>query len=107
MKEFALVSNTNSDIGFGLRIKDDEMYEEAKRLAQIGYAAWSDATDPDYFVEKYGEKYFTKGDVESFYWMGYQEPTDMILDRYGIEHEFVECFDKESKSIIQDDVIWY
>lgn len=108
MKEFALVSQNNPDIGFGLRIKDDSQIEEAKRLAKIGYAAWSLATDPKYFEEEYGTEYFTAADVESFYGLGYQEPAEMLLDKAGIEYEFTECFNPDDEDeIIQDDVVWY
>lgn len=107
-KEFALVSRNNLDIGFGLRIMDDKRIDEAKHLALIGYAAWSLATDPEYFEEEYGSEYFTKEDVESFYGFGYQEPIEILLERFGIEHEFIDCFDADDEDIIiQHEVIWY
>lgn len=106
MKEFAIISQMNTDIGFGLRIKDDSRYDEAKKLAEIGFDAWNYATDPEEFEKRYGREYFTADDVAWFYNIPYTEPTEMLLDRFGIECEFVDCFDDENE-IIQDDVIWY
>lgn len=106
MNEFAVVSDTNPDIGFGLRIKDGSKIPLAKQLAKIGYAAWTRATDSEHWEDDYGTEYFTEDAVEGFYNAGYQEPADILLDKFGIEHEFVTCFDEDGE-VIQDDVIWY
>ena len=85
------VQSCDGDMSFEVLVKNDNQMDVAIRAVKEGWNAWLAATTP----EEWNGEYFTKEEVESFYELGFTEPTQIILDRLQISYEFVSCYDDE------------
>ena len=94
--------DTENDCSFAVKIANDAAKDKAEEYMQEGLRAWFCATDP----ESYDKDYFTKEEVEGFYWCGYAEPTSELLDKNGIEHEVIDIERDENGKVTNADVVF-
>ena len=88
-----------NDCDFGVKVAEGTNVEMLKMLIKGGVEAWYAAADTP--VEE--TDFFTAEEVEGFYYLGYAEPTSMLLTRCGIEHEIVDLeFDSEGNAICDE-----
>lgn len=96
-----IIDVAGNDLDFCL-VVDEKDAELAKKCGEMGMLAWYCATHPEDWEDN---EYFTKEDVESFYDLGYCEPTEILLKRYGIPYTIVNPEYNEKDEMIADDYV--
>lgn len=100
----ALIDCQN-DCSFGVIIKDESKKDITLKLMRRGLGIWYAAAHDEDEIE--ADEYFTKEDIMAFYESGYAEPTDELLDYYGIDHEIVGLEEDADGYVICDEGIYY
>ena len=85
----ALVDNYN-DCSFAVKFDDKTVLEKVKKYMREGLEAWYCAAHEPI---DYDGDLFTEAEIESFYDLGYAEPTSMLLDKDNIKHEIMDYKD--------------
>ena len=89
LKTIVVQSEMNPEIGFAAIITSE--MEKAEELIRAGFEAWVGNNE-------YRKKYFPNRDEAWFDCVGYQEPSEELLEDAGITGvTFEECFDEEGE----------
>ena len=90
-----------NDCDFTIVISDDSQRDKAIECIEKGISAWYSAIYPN----EYEGDAFTKDEVKDFYWLGYAEPAEILLQREGIEFESVESEYDDAGNLIADVIV--
>lgn len=109
MKTLVISSFENPDMGCAFKFEDD-VYEEAKRIVEIGWNAWWASEHEDWdTVETIGNLVVDQEYVNSLWNCGYSEGITELLDAANIAYEEVDCHDEEGNfdsDLIQEYTDW-
>ena len=98
----------DNECNFGIKFDDVSLKDKIKEYMEEGLAAWYAAAYCAENDEEYENDYFTKEEIESFYWAGYAEPTEKLLEKNNIPFESVDLeYNDDDEVINVDEVIWY
>ena len=92
----------SNDCDFAVQFDNADDAEKVKSCMRKGLNAWYCAAHPD----SYEGTDFTKEEIEGFYWEGYAEPTQILLDRNGIASKVVDIEVDENYEVTADEVIY-
>lgn len=92
-----------NDLNFSLRI-DPKDLKETVDCVDKGMLAWYCATHPEDWED---DDDFSREDIESFYDLGYCEPTEMLLNKRGIQYELLDIEIDDDGEAVADKVYWF
>ena len=96
--------DVQNDCSFAIKFTNEAAKEKVEEYMREGLDAWYCAA---HVPVDYNGKYWSKEDVEGFYWLGYAEPTCELLDRDGIEHEVIDIEYDEDENVVGADEVFY
>lgn len=99
----ALLDQQN-ECNFSIRFDDESKKEMVKEFMRAGLSAWYEAAHDD--IEE--NRYFTADEIAGFYDAGYGEPTLVLLKRYHVKADLIDCeYDEDDCVVNADEVIFY
>jgi uncharacterized membrane protein len=75
----------------------------AMKCGVKGLDAWYCASHPEDWDDD--DECFSREDVDSFYDLGYAEPAEILLKKYGVEYTLLDPEYDENDEVICDDYI--
>lgn len=90
-----IIYRDNNECDFGFNILRKRDIEKAKELILEGINAWYEATE----VEPESTENFTGEEIKDFYYLGYEEPTMYLLEKYKIKYREIEIEKINEKDI--------
>lgn len=94
-----LAITDSNDCDFAIRFPDVSLKDMVRGCMLIGLEAWYAAAHP----ETWERNEWDKEEVESFYGLGYAEPTMKLLDRHGIDYECFGIEFDEDENVVDED----
>ena len=99
----AQIDNEN-DCSFAIKFADETAKEKVIEYMEAGLSAWYEAAHDE--IED--DEYFTADEKESFYWLGYAEPTLELMAKNHIDGDCVDIeYDNNGNVINADAVVYY
>ena len=91
----------SNDSNFAVEVDKNVNIELVKSLMVEGLDSWyasaHDDIDPT--------EHFSVDDIEGFYDLGYSEPTQFLLKRYGINYKILDLLTDDDDNYICDELI--
>ena len=98
----AVEDGSGNDCDFCLRIDDKykDRIEQIGNFAVAGLSAWYCAAHDE--ISEEDKKYFSEEEIRDFYYLGYAEPSQILLSRYGIESKIEEMVYDRHRHVVCD-----
>lgn len=90
-----------NDCSFAIKFADEKAKEKVIEFMEKGLDAWYEAAHDN--IED--DEYFTADEKESFYWVGYAEPTLELMKRNGIEGDCTDIEYDDNRNVVNADMV--
>lgn len=97
-----VADGSGNDCDFCLRIDDKykDRIKEIGELAVAGLSAWYSVSND--VISEEDKKYFSEEEIRNFYYLGYAEPSQILLSKHGIESKIEEMMYDRHRHVICD-----